>query len=921
MNRVQQPLVGRDEELAAVLAAADAAPSAVLITGEGGIGKSRLLAEVVADLERRGWQILSGRADQLERQIPYAAFLRTVDPLRADPDPEVAALAGELAATLDVLGGVSRADVAASFGQVCGQATRLLRALLEHRPTALAVDDLHSLDDDTLALLAIVLRRIVNGRIAFLGTSRAHRASSPGLDALVSRLEADGLLRLVPLAPLRSHHIAKLVEPLVDAGAAEVVTARAEGNPFFALELAGSAAAGADVTTMTPMTRATTILQRFVPLDSGERSVLRAVAVLGRAGPADVALMASATGLDPDATAAAFDSLVRASLLQPAADGYGFTHDLVREAVYADIGPAEQRRLHRAVADQLLLARSAGQAVDVMSLARHLSEAADAGDVRAAEVLVEAGDRSRAVAPGSAATLYGRALDLIPPGDARRGSVLSRRCRAFVLGTQPAAAVEAGRLALEVLPAGTPERARTATSVIASLFELGRIDEALAAADAEVATGTAGVVIESQRPMLLWFTDRLDEALAEWHRVRTLPTSTDAERILVLGQLAFGAGTFAQTELTGIADELVALGGPGGPGGPGGRMPSTLRLFAVVMAGYMLAMGGEAKRALPLVEEAEAMLEDAGGTPFRGNILLARVMVDWMQGRWDEALDGAALGRAELEGAQLAIHLGALQAVEIDIRFHRGESVPESLIESAPGPRNVADLKALAVAGLRHSLGDLDGSRREVAIARARSGWGTAYVTALLARLVDVELSAGNVEQAKVALAELEDVAPHFPDPWTATTLWRCRALVTGDADAARSAVGAADGGTLVFEGARARLAVGQLDPVEVDAVTAAYRTFQALGADKLRRQAAALLTDRGAKVPRQRSSRSGLLTNAEMAIARLVQQGMRNKEIAVFLHYSPRTVEVYLSRIYAKLAVSSRLELARALDARSLDA
>jgi DNA-binding NarL/FixJ family response regulator len=71
-----------------------------------------------------------------------------------------------------------------------------------------------------------------------------------------------------------------------------------------------------------------------------------------------------------------------------------------------------------------------------------------------------------------------------------------------------------------------------------------------------------------------------------------------------------------------------------------------------------------------------------------------------------------------------------------------------------------------------------------------------------------------------------------------------------------------------------------------------------------------------GARVPRVRSRAAGLLTETEEQVARLVQQGMRNRDIAAALHYSPRTIEVYLSRIYGKLHVSSRLELARALDA-----
>ncbi|HYU85019.1 MAG TPA: helix-turn-helix transcriptional regulator, partial [Kribbellaceae bacterium] len=106
-----------------------------------------------------------------------------------------------------------------------------------------------------------------------------------------------------------------------------------------------------------------------------------------------------------------------------------------------------------------------------------------------------------------------------------------------------------------------------------------------------------------------------------------------------------------------------------------------------------------------------------------------------------------------------------------------------------------------------------------------------------------------------------------------------------------------------------------RVDPRAVDELTEAYRTFQRLGAHGLRRTAGARLRELGAKVPRARTRAAGRLTESEERMARLVQQGMRNREIAAALHYSPRSVEVYLSRIYAKLGISSRLELARLLD------
>jgi DNA-binding NarL/FixJ family response regulator len=153
--------------------------------------------------------------------------------------------------------------------------------------------------------------------------------------------------------------------------------------------------------------------------------------------------------------------------------------------------------------------------------------------------------------------------------------------------------------------------------------------------------------------------------------------------------------------------------------------------------------------------------------------------------------------------------------------------------------------------------------------------------------------------------------------PWSRTTIRRISGVVRRDPDVLREAVAEAALGGLEFEKARAQLALGEIADDEVPVLVEAYTAFQRLGAHGLRRQAGNRLRALGAKVPRARSKAPGLLTEAEENVARLVQQGMRNRDIAAALHYSPRTIEVYLSRIYAKLHVSSRLELARVLDAK----
>jgi DNA-binding CsgD family transcriptional regulator len=228
----------------------------------------------------------------------------------------------------------------------------------------------------------------------------------------------------------------------------------------------------------------------------------------------------------------------------------------------------------------------------------------------------------------------------------------------------------------------------------------------------------------------------------------------------------------------------------------------------------------------------------------------------------------------------------------------------------------MASLHAWALAGYQSARGEADAARTTLRTATEAPGTPV-YIGLLLSRLAELELSQGHPDQAEAAVRLLVGAPTSDLSPWANTTLHRTVGAVRGDVDAMREAIRDAESEGLVFERARAQLAfAGLATQPDTDGLVEAHQTFAHLGTHGLRRLAAAQLRQLGAKVPRARSRAAGLLTESEERVARLVQQGMRNREIAAALHFSPRSIEVYLSRIYAKLRVSSRLELARALDA-----
>ncbi len=922
------PFVGRTAELGLLLDSVARVRAvgtvAVLVDGEPGIGKSRLLAEAAGQLSERGWRVLPVRADRLERQVPYGALGTAVRAL--DPDNSFTQeLRRELLGELDLPSGTAETPPGAAFGRACMAATRLVTALGTAGPLAIFVDDLHELDDDSLALLSVVARRAAAAPVALVAASRPDLAA-PNLAAeeLVERLADSVELVRVELGTLAPAELATMVTPILgappdDALAAELYQ-RADGNPFFAAEIARSLVdsglvdldgdkARLSVAPQTVhLTRRAAILRRVVPLAPDALAVARTLAVLRSADLARIELVADVAGLPRPAVAAAFDDLLRARVVVPDAAGrYRFFHDIVADALYDDIGPAQCRGLHRAVADRMLAQRTRGEAVDLLELAWHVSESAQPRDRVAVEVLSEAAHRALSSAPEAAAGFCTRALALLGADAPQRAVLLALQCRALARASRPADAVPPGRAALALLPPGA-ERARTATAVIGCLFLLGRIAEAIEVADEQTGTGDAPAALHAQRALLLVFANRTEEALAEADAATAVPPASPAEEVVVYTQLAMvSTMLFRHEQTVALADRALAASGTS----------TTLRLQALAMCAFSGCLAGLVADATHRLRLAEQIAEETGNRHlFRAELDVTRVVLDWLGGRWDTALEGIRALAAELTVRQQVFLAAGLAAIELEVRTWRGELVLAERLAQRPVPpaRNMASLHAWARAGFLAARGDDDAAR--AILCDAGEHVASTYIALLLSRLVEVELEHGGRAEARTVLERLVEVAKPHVSPWSRTTVDRVAGLVERDPAVLARAVAEAEEAGLVFERARAQLALGELDPSAEPALVEAYRTFARLGAHGLRRRAGRRLHELGAKVPRTRSRTAGLLTESEERVARLVQQGMRNREIAAALHYSPRSIEVYLSRIYAKLRVSSRLELARALDA-----
>src|SRR6516162_8311661 len=417
-------MVGRDDEIGRLLRLLDDAEAGrsvvALVSGDAGVGKSRLVAEVTQLAAGRGFTVLSGQCAELGDSVPYlpladalrgaAQACEVRDALSSRPALIMLLPEGGGGLTIDSdRSGLARQQM---FGGVLG----LLAELAAATPVLLVLEDLHWADASTRDLVTFLSRMLHRERVALIGSYRTddlHRRHPlrPVVAELV-RLPSVIAVDLAPLDPSAlAEHLTATAAGRLGATELNDIMARAEGNAYYAEELLAACVSG-DRTehSALPAGLAALLLSRVEQLSDAAQQVLRAAAVAGR--KADDELVRATSGLAPAEYEAAVREAVTHQLLVPdGSEGYVFRHALLREAVYADLLPGERTRLHATMSTLLADEQRLTMPGTAAELAQHCLASHDIPGAFAASV--RAGDDAEKLgAPAEAHRHYDQALAL-----------------------------------------------------------------------------------------------------------------------------------------------------------------------------------------------------------------------------------------------------------------------------------------------------------------------------------------------------------------------------------------------------------------------------------------------------------------------------------------------------------------------------
>ncbi|MGH3359955.1 MAG: ATP-binding protein, partial [Nocardioidaceae bacterium] len=415
------PLVGRTAELGRLcrLTGIDGSGpprGAVLVAGDAGVGKTRLLRELGERARDADWRVLVGHClDFGDSALPYLPFTEVFGDLAVENPEAVESLADELPAVRRllprqrVMWPEHESATSLDRGDLLEAVHRALESLAGGGPLLVVVEDVHWADPSTRELLTFLFTRRFAVPVALVVSYRSddlHRRH-PLRTAVAEWSRLGGVTR-VNLPALADADVRALVHTLHPAPMTEVdmdvIIKRSEGNAFFTEELVGAAELGRRAM---PDDLAELMLIRLDRLEDDARVAVRAASAAGRRVTYE--LLARVAGIGEDALDAALRQSVERHVLVPAGNGYAFRHALLGEAVYEDLLPGERVRLHGAYADALRSREVGGTAAD---LARHARAAHDLPT--AVHASIEAGDDAMSVGgPDDAARHYQLALELV----------------------------------------------------------------------------------------------------------------------------------------------------------------------------------------------------------------------------------------------------------------------------------------------------------------------------------------------------------------------------------------------------------------------------------------------------------------------------------------------------------------------------
>ena len=490
------PFVGRSHEyglLTELLAQLNTgAGHTVLIEGEPGIGKSRLMREVARHAAAHDIATLTTNCYEFERAIPYQPVIDLVArALQRVSAPALSTLApvslAELAALLPEIGerfpGLPRLSndfPEARQARLPRAVAQLLDASRDGRPSLLIVDDIQWADDASAQVLHYLARQAAQGPVLVIYAYRDEEIDSDEhLARLVESLRREAGARRLPLARLQAADTERLVAALAAArsnadGLAERLHRETEGNPFFLISILhslteGETQLGTRTSGLLPDALRAAVRVRLAHVPPAFRPMLETAAVLGRRFDFDTLL--HVTREPEERLLDAVEGLVKRRLLHEEPEGgvYDFSHDKVREVVYRDISGARRRLLHRSVAEALERRGESGAHEHDAQLAEHYERAQDWP--RALHYLVLAGERSQTLfAMRDALHWLDRAValcELHPDAfdESQRLAVYERRGAARTHAGQTQGAVADMRRVLDAVRAGS-QRERTREALV-----------------------------------------------------------------------------------------------------------------------------------------------------------------------------------------------------------------------------------------------------------------------------------------------------------------------------------------------------------------------------------------------------------------------------------------------------------------------